>query len=652
MAIQVKRNAAGNCIQFLGSTNPVYWNSCLSAEVDSEDPTRINVKNDIRSATIPGDYYEFFKIPFTDFLDGDGNAFANATDAAAYITSQGNVIEAQGTSYYGLWDADANTPDISAVSHVAGDFYYVGVAGSTDVDGETTWELHDSVVYNGTAWERVRNTNVPVAALESSTFQVYDVYVKATASGTMTGSALYPYNDLDVAIAAASDGATILVDGDFAISSEVVLPADKSLHFVGTDSSCVGYSVYNSGNGNCFYQSSASCTKDYSFKNLIIKNAGAYGVRLKSGNSCDIEECTFNNNGWSGAGLSTILAEAGSSLGYDSTQADLQAFWAGSETSDGGAMRIEAVTRVNVIANAVSQNLRGIRIQDCGVNGYGFITRNVASQNIESGIYIAAGSVYGGCQNVVVSMNSSAYNANNGLLVIGGINNKFSQNEVNGNWNAGFCAWGASNSTLRDSGLYDNNRCEFNGIGNTGDAKASIQINEAYNLLGTSITLNPAFRFIAEILDTQVHYTGLGSNTEKIGFLITSGVGALADNPKNIIKVDDVGFIGQDYAIDLSEVDITNLRLSLGDNSYQSVSIAAVKPPLVGNYSELPFSNHVMSIPSVNIEVDVLKQMISLREYVSGNVINTYKANELQGVEYASHIDIIQRNSDKIQLQC
>ena len=104
------------------------------------------------------------------------------------------------------------------------------------------------------------------------------------------------------------------------------------------------------------------------------------------------------------------------------------------------------------------------------------------------------------------------------------------------------CGWGSANLTLRDCGLYDNNRSTYNGIGNVGDAKASIQINDAYNLLGTAITYNPAFRFIAEILDTQVHYTGLGSNTEKIGFLITSGVGAIADNPKNIIKVDDVGF--------------------------------------------------------------------------------------------------------------
>ena len=186
---------------------------------------------------------------------------------------------------------------------------------------------------------------------------------------------------------------------------------------------------------------------------------------------------------------------------------------------------------------------------------------------------------------------------------------------------------------------------------NVGDAKASIQINDAYSFIATQLTYNPAFRFIAEILDTQVHYTGLGSNAEKIGFLMTSGMGDIPYDPKNIIKVDDVGFIGQDYAIDLSEVDISNLRLSLGDNSYQSIGQKAVKAPLGGNYSELPFSNHVMQVPEVDVVVDTLKQTIALHEGVGGNVINVYKINELQSVIKANSVDIIQKSSDKIQLR-
>ena len=66
MTIKIVRNEAGNCVNFVGTTNPAYWNACLSAEVDSEDPTRINVLNNIRTSDPADPVYEFYKIPFTD----------------------------------------------------------------------------------------------------------------------------------------------------------------------------------------------------------------------------------------------------------------------------------------------------------------------------------------------------------------------------------------------------------------------------------------------------------------------------------------------------------------------------------------------------------------------------------------------------------
>jgi len=92
MAIQIIRNEAGNCVTFQGSSNPVYWNACLSGEVDSENNTLINIKNDIRTISESETVYEFFKIPFTNFEDSDGNSFSSAQDCADYITSECNVL--------------------------------------------------------------------------------------------------------------------------------------------------------------------------------------------------------------------------------------------------------------------------------------------------------------------------------------------------------------------------------------------------------------------------------------------------------------------------------------------------------------------------------------------------------------------------------
>ena len=92
MAIKIVRNEAGNCVTFQGSSNPVYWNSCLSGEVDSVDSNAVNIKNDIRTIAEDRTIYEFFRIPYTEFLDADGNSFANAQAAADYITQEANVL--------------------------------------------------------------------------------------------------------------------------------------------------------------------------------------------------------------------------------------------------------------------------------------------------------------------------------------------------------------------------------------------------------------------------------------------------------------------------------------------------------------------------------------------------------------------------------
>ena len=96
MSIRIERNEAGNCINFYGSSNPTYWNACLSGEVDSEYTDTINVINDIITAQTGVTKYEFFRIPYTNFSDKDNNSFASAQEAADYITANANVIGLSG----------------------------------------------------------------------------------------------------------------------------------------------------------------------------------------------------------------------------------------------------------------------------------------------------------------------------------------------------------------------------------------------------------------------------------------------------------------------------------------------------------------------------------------------------------------------------
>ena len=65
-----------------------------------------------------------------------------------------------GLNYLGTWDAATNTPPLASgglgvPTPVRGDFYMVSVAGSTDLDGNTTWLPGDFVAFNGVAWQRI-----------------------------------------------------------------------------------------------------------------------------------------------------------------------------------------------------------------------------------------------------------------------------------------------------------------------------------------------------------------------------------------------------------------------------------------------------------------------------------------------------------------
>ena len=118
MAITIIRNQEGNCITFRGSTNPVYFNACLSGEVAGTGnlANYVNVRNDVASAG-GNDVYEFYQIEYTEFRDSDGGTFASAQEAADYITAQGNVLDIAGATYLGTWDADTNTPALTTGTH-------------------------------------------------------------------------------------------------------------------------------------------------------------------------------------------------------------------------------------------------------------------------------------------------------------------------------------------------------------------------------------------------------------------------------------------------------------------------------------------------------------------------------------------------------
>jgi microcystin-dependent protein len=66
-------------------------------------------------------------------------------------------------NYQGVWNASTNTPTLTSSSGTKGFYYVVDVAGSTNLNGITDWKLGDWAIYNGSAWEKVDNTDAVIS---------------------------------------------------------------------------------------------------------------------------------------------------------------------------------------------------------------------------------------------------------------------------------------------------------------------------------------------------------------------------------------------------------------------------------------------------------------------------------------------------------
>lgn len=68
-----------------------------------------------------------------------------------------------GVTYQGTWNASTNTPTLQSGVGTKGHYYVVNVPGSTNLDGITDWKLGDWAIFDGTAWQKVDNTDAVIS---------------------------------------------------------------------------------------------------------------------------------------------------------------------------------------------------------------------------------------------------------------------------------------------------------------------------------------------------------------------------------------------------------------------------------------------------------------------------------------------------------
>lgn len=119
-------------------------------------------------------------------------------------------------SYKGSWNASTNTPTLVSSVGTKGDFYIVSVAGSTNLNGVSTWNIGDWVVFNGSAWQKVDNSQnvVTVTAPLALNSGVLSIPVATTsANGYLASADWTTFNNKQIALNILAVGVTPNVAG-------------------------------------------------------------------------------------------------------------------------------------------------------------------------------------------------------------------------------------------------------------------------------------------------------------------------------------------------------------------------------------------------------------------------------------------------------
>lgn len=152
-----------------------------------------------------------------ELLIGNGSGFVESTLTAGSGISITNgagsitVTATGGVQFQGSWNASTNTPALTSSVGTTGYFYIVSVAGSTNLNGITDWEIGDWAIFSTSTWTKVDNTD-KVSSVFGRVGSVVGVSTDYSAVG-ITNTALGASNPSTVAATTITASSTITATG-------------------------------------------------------------------------------------------------------------------------------------------------------------------------------------------------------------------------------------------------------------------------------------------------------------------------------------------------------------------------------------------------------------------------------------------------------
>ena len=98
-----------------------------------------------------------------------------ANNGVATLNSSGQLTSSQipaslvgAVVYQGVWNASTNTPTLVSGTGTKGYYYKVSVAGTTTIDTNSSWNIGDTIIFDGTVWDKIDGISSEVVSVNGN----------------------------------------------------------------------------------------------------------------------------------------------------------------------------------------------------------------------------------------------------------------------------------------------------------------------------------------------------------------------------------------------------------------------------------------------------------------------------------------------------
>ena len=177
-----------------------------------------------------------------------GVAVTSSTGVLSFVAEPLSALSSStvgAMTYIGTWNASTNTPALASGVGTKGSVYKVSVAGTTTLDGISTWAVGDEAIFDGSTWDRLSGGSASPLTTKGDLF-AFDTMSNRLPIGSnaqvLTADSTQPFG-MKWATPAAATAAGIAINSQSAAYTTVLADANGAIYHPPADTTARTFTI-------------------------------------------------------------------------------------------------------------------------------------------------------------------------------------------------------------------------------------------------------------------------------------------------------------------------------------------------------------------------------------------------------------------------